>query len=40
MTSEGNLKALFFVIGMAIGSVIFTALVQGWVVSVMKGIAW
>ncbi len=40
MTSEGNLKALFFVIGMAIGSVIFSALVQGWVVSVMKGIAW
>lgn len=39
MTSEGNLKALFFVIGMCIGSVIFTALLQGWIISVMKGIA-
>ena len=39
MTSEGNLKALFFVIGMCIGSVIFTALLQGWIISVMTGIA-
>lgn len=38
MTSEGNFKALWFVIGMCVGSVIFTALVQGWVVALMKGI--
>jgi hypothetical protein len=38
MTSEGNMKALFFVIGMCIGAVVFTALVSGWVVAVLKGI--
>jgi uncharacterized membrane protein YedE/YeeE len=38
MTSEGNFKALFFVIGMCAGSVIFTALVNGWIISVMEGI--
>lgn len=39
MTSEGNLKALSFVIGMCLGSVIFTALVSGWIVSMMSGVA-
>jgi uncharacterized membrane protein YedE/YeeE len=38
MTSEGNLKSLFFVIGMAIGSVVYTAWVSGLAVSILKAI--
>ncbi len=32
MTSEGNVKSGFFVIGMLLGAVFFTAFVGGWVV--------
>jgi len=38
MTSEGNIKSLFFVIGMCIGSVVFAAFLSAWVVGLMKGI--
>jgi uncharacterized membrane protein YedE/YeeE len=37
MTSEGNVKSLVFVIGMGIGSVVYTAWISGWVVAVLKG---
>jgi hypothetical protein len=37
MTSEGNYKALLFVVGMCIGAVVFTALISGWVVAILKG---
>lgn len=37
MTSEGNVKSLVFVIGMAIGSVVYTAWIAGWTVAVLKG---
>ncbi|MDO5843838.1 MAG: YeeE/YedE thiosulfate transporter family protein [Methanocorpusculum sp.] len=33
MTSEGNVKSGFFVIGMIIGALIFSAFVLGWVVN-------
>lgn len=38
MTSEGNVKALVFVVGMCIGSVVFTAWLSGWVVALLKGL--
>lgn len=38
MTSEGNIKSLAFVIGMCIGSVVYTAWVSGWAVAIMKTI--
>lgn len=36
MTSEGNMKSLFFVIGMCIGAVVFTMWVSGWGVALLK----
>lgn len=38
MTSEGNVKSGFFVIGMLIGAVIFSAFVLGWVVDLFGAI--
>ena len=38
MTSEGNVKALVFVVGMCIGAVMFTAWLSGWVVALLKGL--
>jgi len=38
MTSEGNVKALLFVVGMCVGAVVYTAWISGWVVSLMKGL--
>jgi len=38
MTSEGNVKALVFVVGMCIGAVVFTAWLSGWVVALLKGL--
>ena len=38
MTSEGNVKALIFVVGMCIGAVVFTAWLSGWVVALLKGL--
>lgn len=40
MASEGSYKAAFFFIGMAAGSIIFAAVVSGWVVSLMKAIGF
>lgn len=37
MTSEGNYKALLFVVGMCIGAVVFTAWISGWIVALLKG---
>jgi len=37
MTSEGNLKSLSFVVGMAIGAVVYTMYISGFVVSLLKG---
>jgi len=31
MTGEGNLKAIFFVIGLIIGAIVFTMFISGWV---------
>jgi len=36
MTAEGNLRSLWFVIGMCIGAVIFAAWVSGWGVTLLK----
>ena len=36
MTSEGNLKSLCFVIGMCVGSVVYTMWVSGWGVTLLK----
>jgi uncharacterized protein len=36
MTSEGNIKSLCFVIGICIGSVVYTAWVSGWAVTLLK----
>jgi len=38
MTSEGNIKSLWFVIGMCIGSVVFAAWVSGWGVALLKAV--
>ena len=38
MTSEGNMKSLCFVIGMCIGSVVFTMWVSGWGVTIVKAL--
>ena len=38
MTSEGNVKALVFVVGMCIGAVVFTAWISGWIVALLKGL--
>jgi len=38
MTSEGNIKSLFFVIGMCIGSVVFTLWISGLAIGLLKGI--
>lgn len=38
MTSEGNVKALVFVVGMCFGAVVFTAWISGWVVALLKGL--
>ena len=36
MTAEGNVKSLCFVVGMCIGSVVFTLWVSGWGVALLK----
>jgi len=36
MTAEGNVRSLCFVIGMCIGSVVFTMWVSGWAVALLK----
>lgn len=36
MTAEGNIASLLFVIGMAVGSVVYTAWITTWIVSVLK----
>lgn len=36
MTSEGNIKSLVFVVGMCIGSVVYTMWVSGWGVALLK----
>jgi uncharacterized membrane protein YedE/YeeE len=36
MTSEGNIKSLFFVIGMCAGAVVYTMWVYGWGVVLLK----
>lgn len=36
MTSEGNIKSLCFVIGICIGSVVYTMWVSGWAVTLLK----
>lgn len=38
MTSEGNVKSLFFVVGMCIGSVVFTLWISGLAVAMLKGV--
>jgi hypothetical protein len=38
MTSEGNIKSLVFVIGMCIGSVVYTMWVSGWGVALLKAV--
>ncbi len=38
MTSEGNVKSLFFVIGMCVGAVVFTLWISGLAVALLKGI--
>ncbi len=38
MGSEGNLRSVFFIIGLAIGAVIFHMFVSGWVVAGLKAI--
>ena len=38
MGSEGNLRSIFFIIGLAIGAVIFHMFVSGWVVTALKAI--
>lgn len=40
MASEGNYRAAWFIIGMCVGSVIFAALVSGWVVGFMKALGF
>jgi len=40
MASEGNYRAAWFFIGMCVGSVIFAALVSGWVVGFMKALGF
>lgn len=37
MTSEGNLKALIFVVGTCIGAVVYTMWISGWTVALLKG---
>lgn len=36
MTSEGNVKSLCFVIGMCAGAVVYTAVISGWGVALLK----
>lgn len=38
MTAEGNVRSLCFVIGMCIGSVVFTMWVSGWAVALLKSL--
>jgi uncharacterized membrane protein YedE/YeeE len=38
MTAEGNIRSLFFVIGMCIGAVVFTLWISGIAVAALKGI--
>lgn len=40
MASEGSRKAAWFFIGMCIGSILFAAVVSGWVVLLMKGLGF
>lgn len=40
MASEGNYKAAWFFIGMCAGSILFAALVSGWVVALMKALGF
>lgn len=36
MTSEGNTRAAFFLLGMGVASPVFAALVSGWIVLLAK----
>jgi uncharacterized protein len=38
MTSEGNIKSLFFVLGMCAGAVVYTAWISGWGVMLLKAV--
>lgn len=38
MTAEGNIRSLFFVIGMCIGAVVYTLWISGFAVAALKGI--
>ncbi|HPC55992.1 MAG TPA: YeeE/YedE thiosulfate transporter family protein [Methanolinea sp.] len=38
MTSEGNIRAAFFLLGMAVASPVFAAFVSGWIVLLMKSL--
>ncbi len=40
MASEGNYKAAWFFVGMCVGSVLFAAVVSGWVVALMKSLGF
>lgn len=40
MASEGNVSAGFFFIGMCVGSILFAAVVSGWVVALMQALGF
>ncbi|HUU76384.1 MAG TPA: transporter component [Methanoregulaceae archaeon] len=40
MASEGNYKAAMFFVGMCVGSILFAAVVSGWVVAMMKALGF
>ncbi|MCU0631853.1 MAG: YeeE/YedE family protein [Methanolinea sp.] len=40
MASEGNYKAAWFFVGMCVGSILFAAIVSGWVVSLMRALGF
>lgn len=40
MASEGSYKGAFFVIGMCVGSILFGAILSGWIVGIMKALGF
>ena len=40
MASEGNYKAAWFFVGMCVGSILFAAIVSGWVVALMRSLGF
>ena len=40
MASEGNYKAAWFFVGMCVGSVLFAAIISGWVVALMRSLGF